>query len=228
MKNNVKDKTVILFAKKKFGLNRVTSYLKSHFKEVAIFIGKVGDSFPSGIYRKKYDICISFMSPWIIPKKVLDRIREFSINFHPGLPAYRGIGCTNFALYNHEKEYGVTAHLMLPRVDAGKIVSVKYFPILPADSLVSLTQKCYVNILAQFYEVFEYYLKHNRLPTSDEKWSDKLYSRKELNDLCKIDMDMPREEIIRRVQATNFPHMPKAHLSVHGCKFEFKEYIKNE
>ena len=50
-----------------------------------------------------------------------------AINFHPGPPNYRGIGCLNFALLSNEKYYGVTAHIINEKIDNGKILSFKKF-----------------------------------------------------------------------------------------------------
>lgn len=87
------------------------------------------------------------MSPWIIPKGLLERVVKGAINWHPGPPEYSRIGCTNFAIYNNEKEFGITCHYMLDKVDTGKIIGVKRFSILENDTVFSITQKCYLLIL---------------------------------------------------------------------------------
>lgn len=217
------DKSVALFAKNKPGMDKAIGYLREHFKKVDLFTGKVGDAFPRKALLRKYDICVSYISPWVMPKKMLDNTREFAINFHPGPPEYRGIGCTNFAIYNNEKKYGVTVHIMLPKVDSGRIVDVRRFPISRKDTLVSLTDKCYRQIMRQFREVFDHRIKKGRLPECRERWSSKLYTRKELDELCRVSVDMPAKEIARRVKATDFPNMPKAYIELYGYKFEFKE-----
>lgn len=219
----MKDKNIVVFAKEKYGLDNALRFLKDNFSKVRIFKGARGDVFPCQAYEDKYDICISYMSPWIIPKKLLSSVKEFSINFHPGPPEYRGIGCTNFAVYNNEYKYGVTAHLMTSKIDSGKVINVKYFPILPGDSLVEITNKCYRYIQEQFFYVFNSYIKNGRLPESDKKWSKRLYTRKELNCLCRIHKGMTIAEVRRRIKATNFPNMPRAYLQMFGYRFEYKE-----
>lgn len=222
-KNLMNSKSIVVLAKERYGLNEALRFLKSNFKYVQLFKGARGDDFPKELYDKRCDICVSYISPWIIPERFLSAVREFSINFHPAPPEYRGIGCTNFAIYNNESRYGVTAHLMDSKVDSGRIIDVRRFPILPDDSLVSLTQKCYRHILEQFYAVFSHYLKHGNLPVVDERWSKHLYTRKELDELCKIQEGMVSDEIKRRVKATNFPDMPKAYVDMAGYRFEYKE-----
>ena len=48
-----------------------------------------------------------------------------AINFHPGPPEFRGIGCANFALLKNSKYYGSTAHVMEAKVDSGPILMSK-------------------------------------------------------------------------------------------------------
>ena len=79
--------------------------------------------------KNKYDILISYISPWIIPPEVLNNTRMWNINFHPGSPEFPGIGCFNFAIFNSAEKFGATAHIMEPKVDTGKIIDVEYFSI---------------------------------------------------------------------------------------------------
>lgn len=219
----MKKKRVIVFAKEKYGLSDVLQFLRKHFTYVRLFKGNRGDVFPKDAYRGKYDICISYMSPWILPAQLLSTIKDFSINFHPGTPDYRGVGCTNFALYNEESRYGVTAHLMADHVDSGRILGVRYFSVSKKDSLVEVTNKCYEHILKQFFYIFRFYLKNNALPRTQKKWSRHLYTRRQLDHLCRIRRGMSLEEVRKRIRATNFPNMPKAYWEMHGYRFEYKE-----
>ncbi|MFA5039030.1 MAG: formyltransferase family protein [Candidatus Omnitrophota bacterium] len=200
----------------------MTAFLKRHYEHVCVFTGTRADAFPLKAYRLRCDICISYMSPWIIPQKFLSTVKKFAINFHPGTPDYRGIGCTNFAIYDNVTRYGVTAHLMTSRVDSGPIVSVKYFPVSSEDSLVDVTRKCYELIPKQFREVFRHYIRHGELPRARETWGRRLYTRKELDELCRIHESMDAGEVGRRVRATDFPDMPKAYMEAFGFRFEFK------
>ena len=53
----------------------------------------------------------------------------WNINFHPGPPERRGIGCTNYAIYEKSKNYGVTLHEINEKIDSGNILKVKRFKI---------------------------------------------------------------------------------------------------
>jgi methionyl-tRNA formyltransferase len=58
------------------------------------------------------DLIICFRSFYILKKNLLQKPRFGCINFHPFTPKYRGVGSSNFALYNDEKIFGVTSHLI--------------------------------------------------------------------------------------------------------------------
>lgn len=179
-------------------------YVCLHFPETLAIYGKRGEEFPQAAKEWKGDIIVSYLSQWIIPGEVLKNASMIAINFHPGPPEYPGIGCTNFAVYNGVKEYGVTCHHMLEKVDTGKIIAVRRFPVFDQDTVYAITQRCYSLILNLFYEVFDFIIRELPVPQSEEVWKRKPYLRKELNRLCRISPDMPIEEINRRIKATNF------------------------
>jgi len=179
-------------------------FISLHFPGTLTIYGKRGELFPQEASDWRGDIIISYLSQWIIPDKVLKNAAVMAINFHPGPPQYPGIGCTNFAVYDGVSEYGVTCHHMLAKVDTGKIISVKRFPVYKADTVFSITQRCYSVILTQFFEVFDYIIKGEPVPESEEHWTRKPFLRKELNRLCRITPDMTVEEMNRRIKATNF------------------------
>lgn len=217
MEENV---TIALFAKHRPFADAVEALLKQHFQQVDVYTGDRSDPFPIDTNQiPAYDYLISYISPWIIPGAVLRRARIAAVNFHPGPPEYPGIGCTNFALYNGETTYGVTAHYMTEKVDSGEIILVKRFPIFPEDTVHSLTIRAYAYLYITFVELFPYILQAKKFPISGEKWKRKPYTRKELNELCRLDPSMPPEEIRRRVRALDFPGAPGAYLELAGIRF---------
>ena len=64
-----------------------------------------------------------------------------SINFHPAPPKYPGTGCASYAIYNGERRYGATAHIMNDKYDDGAILRVKYFKISNYDYCDDLFNK---------------------------------------------------------------------------------------
>ena len=147
--------------------NEVKDYLVTHFERA-----------------HPPDILISYLHPKVVSKKVLSQTKLWNINFHPGPPEYPGIGCYNFALKDDVKTYGVTAHIMEPKVDTGKIIKVKRFDVLPTDTVYSLSIKSYGHMYVMFLELMDYILKWGEVPYSSEEWKRPAYTRKELNELC--------------------------------------------
>lgn len=211
--------SVLFVAKQKPFSQEAAELATKHFSQAEIIFGERTQPFPSHVLSVKYDYVISYMSPWIIPQQVLDNTRIAAINFHPGPPEYPGIGCTNFALYNEEKEFGITVHHMLAKADTGNVILVKRFPIFENDSVFSLSHRCYGYIYAAFTELFPFLLSKKLLPSSAENWKRKPYTRKELDALCEIRKDMTDAEIKKRVRATAFPGMPGAYIVLAGVRF---------
>ncbi len=219
---------VLFLAKHKPFAREAAELILNHFKDSIIIFGETKDPFPDNLLLEEYfDYVISYISPWIVPKCVLDKTKV-AINFHPGPPEYPGIGCTNFAIYNNEKIFGVTCHYMEEKVDSGKIIHVERFPIFENDTVFSLTQRCYAYIYVAFVKIFSTILAGEPLPLCDETWKSKPFTRRDLNELCVITKDMPKDEIIRRVKATTYPNMPGAFIMLGGVKFAYDQNSEKE
>jgi methionyl-tRNA formyltransferase len=222
MKENKKADLSILFickANDEFS-SMAAAFILLHYPQAVVFHSTRDEPFPKELFEWKGDLLISYLSQWIIPKAVLDNASMAAINFHPGPPEYPGIGCTNFAIYNNADVFGVTCHHMEAKVDTGDIVAVKRFPVFENDTVYSITQRCYGEILYTFYEIFYLLMNGEDLPASTEKWVRKPYLRKELNELCRLTTEMDREEIERRIKATTYLQ-PWAYLEVGEQIYKF-------
>jgi methionyl-tRNA formyltransferase len=179
-------------------------HLHLHFPKAEVVFSKRTEQLPENLYKWEGDIIISYLSQWIIPAQLLERANIAAINLHPGPPEYPGIGCTNFAIYNNEKQFGVTCHHMLAQVDSGSIIAVRRFPVRETDTVYSITQRCYTEILHLFFEIVDLLIEGKELPLSAEKWARKPYTRKQLNELCELTDEMSVEEKSRRIKATTY------------------------
>ncbi|MGI8583267.1 MAG: formyltransferase family protein [Chitinophagaceae bacterium] len=183
---------------------QAADYILVHYPSAKIIFSARQQPFPKELLNWNGDLIISYLSQWIIPKILLQKVTIAALNFHPGTPEYPGIGCTNFAVYNQVDEFGVTCHHMLPKVDTGEIVKVKRFPVYDTDTVYSITQRCYSHILEMLYYIFSLLMNSEILPTSNEVWKRKPYLRKELDELCRLTPDMDIKEIELRIKATNY------------------------
>ncbi|MBC8500898.1 MAG: hypothetical protein ISS25_02490 [Nanoarchaeota archaeon] len=216
---------ILLLTKTSDICREMQDYVKTNLSEkdeLLIFEGEFGDTFPK--IEWKGDYILSFLSSWILPEELLQKAK-ISLNFHPAPPKYPGIGCYNFAIYNKDREYGVTCHHMISRVDSGKIVKVLTFPMYEDDNVAKLKDRTMDYLVKLFQEVFELILKRRNLPKSNEQWVRKPYTRKEFQELCRITPDMDDEEIKLRVRATFFPGVRDLpYIEISGSKIILEEY----
>jgi Methionyl-tRNA formyltransferase len=182
--------------------------------------GKVGDPLDEKLCTYHPDYIISFVSPWIIPGTLLDSARTAAINFHPGSPEYPGIGCYNFALYENNSKYGVTAHYMKEKVDSGDIIMTSYFDIAPFETVETLKLKSMNHLLYCYEKILSYISQDIPLPVSNETWKRKPFTRKEMLGLFEIDPQKHDEaEIERRIRAAAYPGNTGAYVTVANHKF---------
>jgi methionyl-tRNA formyltransferase len=197
--------------------------LKSYYPtdEILIVPGEVGSKLDDDLHMHKPRYIISFLSPWILPEPLLNSAQKAAINFHPGSPRYPGIGCYNFALYEKAEQYGVTCHHMKKEVDSGDIILTSYFNVSPNERVETLKLKSMNHLLYIFEKIVCDIYANDALPVSDEKWLCKPYTRKQLNDLCKIDpLTMNSDEIKLRVLAMDYgSRFDGAYIDIDGMRF---------
>ncbi len=211
---------VVMFSKKQnIFCDYAEALLNAAFNEDEFlsFRGVVGDEFMYDIEEYQADYVISFVSPWIISKPVLDSAQKAAINFHPGSPDYPGSGCYNFALYEGSEKYGVTVHHMKEKVDTGDIVMTSYFKIMPYDSVETLKLKSMNHLLYLFEKIITEICAGRELPVSDEKWHRKPFTKKEMYEMFEVNPKKHDEaEIARRKRAAAYPSCPGAYVIVDG------------
>jgi methionyl-tRNA formyltransferase len=204
---------------------RALEFCQQSFAHVTYCLGKWGDPLTDEIRGWDGDYIISYLSRWVVPDETIKHAKKAAINFHPASPDYPGIGCNNFALYENAKEYGVTCHHMAAKVDTGKIIAVKRFPIYPEDDVAALLTRTYENQIALFFEIARLLAEGKELPDPHETWTRPPFTRKQFNELFKITPNMPKEEINRRIRALSYgPWQP--YIEIEGYKFEYKPVNK--
>ncbi len=198
--------------------SRALDYCREAFSPVASCLGHWGEPLPKDVRSWEGDFIISYLSRWVVPSELLGRATRAAVNFHPASPAYPGIGCNNFALYEDASEYGVTCHHMAPKVDTGPIIAVKRFPIHPGDDVASLLKRTYEHQIALFFEIAALMAAGKDLPTSGETWQRRPFTRTEFNELFKITPGMTKAEIARRVRAVSYGDF-QPYVEIEGFRF---------
>ena len=214
-------KIALLLKDKKKHNSKVINFFKLKKIDLDVFIGSRSDKIPQKLKKKKYDLIISYLSPWIISGDILKKTSLYNINFHPGPPEYPGTGCYNFALFDNVKTYGVTAHLMNAKVDTGKIIEVKRFKINKNVTLEKLINESYLAMFSVLLKIMKGYLKNQKLEFSCEKWKKKPYKRRDLEKLCILKLSDKPKILSKKIKATYFKGYPGPYYLIGKNKFEF-------
>jgi methionyl-tRNA formyltransferase len=186
-------------------------------KDVMSFRGNFGDPFPD-LPNVAPHLILSFLSPWILPQRLLDRAR-LALNFHPGSCDYPGIGCYNFALYEGAAHYGPVCHHMAAKVDTGAVVSERLFATQPDDTVESLKLRTMTAMLDMIVEIARQIADGRPLPASTRQWTRRPFRRTELDELGRVACDMPVDEVRRRIRAMEYPGYPGAFIELGGHRF---------
>jgi methionyl-tRNA formyltransferase len=164
---------------------------------------------------------IAFVTPEIVSSSVLAKLGHGAINFHPGPPDYPGWAPSHFALYERATEFGATVHIMVERVDSGPIVDVARFPIPTGISVLGLEGLAYAHLAHLFWQMAKPLASDPSPPPAlPVKWGNRKYSRRTYRAICDIPLDIPKDELDRRLEVFGGNHFgicPTIHL--HGVEF---------
>ena len=90
-----------------------------------------------------YQVDMIVMAGWmkIVSKKFTDEFAGRIINLPPSLlPKYKGLHAVEQALEAREEETGCTVHFVNEYLDSGAIIKQQTVPILPGETVESLTR----------------------------------------------------------------------------------------
>ena len=219
--------SVLFFGRKNCSYSyKIRKFLKSKSKKFyyveSSFLGEKLDI--TKFERMNFNYIFCFRSFYILKKKLINNCKIAAINFHPGTPKYRGVGCVNFALYNNEKFYGCTAHIINQKIDNGKILDVKKFQVTKKDTVKSCLEKTYKIMAKQVLEIIKLLIKKDENLTKlikknkHIKWSKKLTTKKDLEKLYLINKKASKKHLKKIIRATNTNSF-KPYISLHNEKF---------
>lgn len=139
---------------------------------------------------------ISFLTDIIVPKTVLEQLTLTPYNIHPGPPEYPGSHPESWAIWEGAETYGVTAHEMVSKVDAGAIVAVLRYPMPDNPRRIALNDFTY----AQALKVFAVVAAHcadsdDPMPRMQDRWGMKKRTKKDFAALCAPTLDIAPEAL---------------------------------
>jgi methionyl-tRNA formyltransferase len=164
---------------------------------------------------------IGFVTPVVVPARILGALGFGAYNFHPGSPHYPGWVPAHFAIYDRASHFGATAHAMIERVDAGPIVGLKMFGIPPNMSVLRLQELAFVELARLFWRPAPALATQSEpLAELPIKWSGTKSTRRMYSAMCDIPAGISKEELERRIEVFGAGHYGVSlTVTLHGREF---------
>jgi methionyl-tRNA formyltransferase len=121
----------------------LVAYLSGNSRRALLFDRMPKAALFDAVRAIRPDLLFSVTSPFIFDAGWLGLPKLGAYNCHPSaLPRYAGFYPFVWSIIEGATEHGVTIHRLTPEIDGGGIVAQKVFPILAAETGVSLYLKC--------------------------------------------------------------------------------------
>jgi len=166
---------------------------------------------------------ISFLTSILVHNRILDRLGYGAYNFHPGPPNYPGWMPSHFATYDKTTDFGVTAHIMTQKVDAGPIVGVDLFPVPPNTGVLELEKMTFVALARLFWHLAPVLATQRApLPELPVRWRGRRTTRKMYARMCELPPNISKQELERRVPIFGSGHLGiDMTVTLHGHQFRY-------
>jgi methionyl-tRNA formyltransferase len=167
----------------------------------------------------KKDVLLSFLSGIIIPEKVLSAIK-YGVNIHPAPPQYPGRDVHHFAIFNNVTRYGATAHFIITKVDAGRILDVEYFDVPQGISPCELFEMAKENAYVVLDRILIKILDGTIIDSpAIAEWGPVKYTRKMFLEMCNIPTNLSKDELNKRIFCFHVDGYKNIKLNYHGISF---------
>ena len=168
-----------------------------------------------------FDLGISNTYGRLIKKPLIDALKGRIFNIHAApLPTYKGMFVYNWALYNGEESWTVTAHYVNEKFDEGPIIRTKSFPIDAEKTSVKELEECSSKVGYELtMEIVDAFLDGKKPEGFPQKGEGNYYSKKDFEDLKVISEKDSANEIRKKVHACFCPPYEGAYFLKEGEKF---------
>jgi methionyl-tRNA formyltransferase len=202
----------------------LASVLRSHNPQLAVLAAKTLADLeaiePQVLQRARL---IAFVTPVVVPARILDGLGFGAYNFHPGPPHYPGWVPSHFATYDRATDFGATAHVMVESVDAGPIVGVELFAVPPGTGVLGLEALAFAKLARLFWRLARpLATQYEPLPELPIQWRGRKSTRRQYAAMCDIPLNISRDELDRRIDvfgAGHFGIVPT--VTLHGHRFRY-------
>jgi methionyl-tRNA formyltransferase len=156
------------------------------------------------------DLLLNVHSLYVIHPDVVAAPRVGSFNLHPGpLPEYAGLNAPSWAIYNGEREHGVTVHWMEAGIDTGAIAYEARFDIGDDETGLSLSARCVREGLPLFSRLLEA-AQHGRdaIPAEPQDVARRRYFGSDVPNEGRVLWSQTAREIVDFVRACDYFPFP--------------------
>lgn len=166
---------------------------------------------------------IAFVTPVVVPPRILINLGFGAYNFHPGPPQYPGWVPSHFAVYDKVTSFGATVHLMTERVDDGPIIAAEHFPIPENATIQMLEALAFTQLARIFWSLANVLVTQNEpLAHLPVQWGARKSTRRLYAAMCQIPLDIVKDELDRRIEAFGAGHFDIfPTINVHGHLFRY-------
>lgn len=155
------------------------------------------------------DYIVSANNFLIFRGEALSVAKRGIINFHNGpLPRYGGLHACSWALFNDERQHGVTWHLVDAGIDSGPILTQRGFPVTDEDNAVSLMSRCIREGVSLFRELLPTVLADTLAPVSQSQQTRLYHSAKDRPFGGDLPWDKGLDPVRRIARAISFSPLP--------------------
>lgn len=166
--------------------------------------------FATEVLQMGTEVLLNVHSLYIIKPQILEAVTVGTFNLHPGpLPDYAGMNAPSWAIFNDEKQHGVTLHWMTAGIDEGTLAYQEMFPITEKDTGLTVSTKC-VRLGIQMIETLLATLHQDpaAIPKQSQDFSKRRYFGRKAPFEGQIQWHMRADELERFVRASDYYPLP--------------------
>jgi methionyl-tRNA formyltransferase len=167
-------------------------------------------SFAEDVKTWGVDVLLNVHSLHIVRGQILEAVKVGAFNLHPGpLPGYAGMNTASWAIFNDERQHGVTLHWMTAGIDEGGIAYQERFDLSENDTGLSVSTKC-VRLGLQMIETLldALHQEPNNIPRLSQDFSRRRYFGLHAPFEGKVQWTMSADQLERFVRASDYFPLP--------------------
>ena len=184
--------------------------------------------FLTGISEKT--LILSVHNSYIFPSEAINKANLTILNMHIApLPKYRGMNAPTWEIYEQEESAGVTWHEIAARIDSGRIIDQKVFPIGSDDTAMIVLQLSFHAGVELFEKNLDDFLNKTYKTRTAGDESTKLYLKKDLPNDGYLDVNWDFKKTYAFLRSMDYsganlmrlPRVKKANKT-----YEITKYVK--